>query len=232
MRYDETLKDPHFKTKEGDTVLYPFSPPLFKSKVDSSFTLDLIKEGRKQQNNKDAPDFSPSLAGNLKYGKSFLYPREYTDKVEKYLNQYVMRFINGIANHYDTDYFNKRFFKIYDKDQYTTGTIKLESLWINFQHKHDYNPPHVHSGALSFVIFCKVPSKIFEVQADSNFQNAGNIVFDYGQDITPLMGTSATYAPEVDDLFIFPAQLKHFVPSFWVDEERISVSGNYSLTTI
>jgi hypothetical protein len=26
---------------------------------------------------------------------------------------------------------------------------------------------------------------------------------------------------------MFPAQLNHFVPSFWTDETRVSVSGNF-----
>jgi hypothetical protein len=225
-KYDESVRNPHFKTKEGDTVLYPFSPPLFKTKVDSSFTNDLIEEGRKLQN-KD--NYSENLAGNLKNGGSYHYHKPFVKKSEKYLSNYVMRFVNGISDHYDTDYYLKRFLKIYNNntESYDIGTIKLDSLWINFQKNYDFNPPHTHGGALSFVVFCKVPPKIFEVQANSNFQHAGSIVFEYGQDISELMVSSFCYKPEINDLFIFPSHLKHFVPPFWVDEERISVSGNF-----
>ena len=100
-------------------------------------------------------------------------------------------------------------------------------MWINFSQKHDFNPPHSHTGKLSFVIFCKVPEQIFEVQADSNTRRAGEIVFGYGEQITPLGGTEFPIKPYEDLMFIFPATLRHYVPSYWIDEERISVSGNF-----
>jgi len=107
--------------------------------------------------------------------------------------------------------------------------LKLDELWINFSQKHDFNPPHIHSGVLSFVIFCQVPEKIFEVQADSNTQRAGCITFSCGEPITQLMGTEYPVKPYKDLMFIFPAKLRHYVSSFWVDEERISVSGNFTV---
>ena len=67
------------------------------------------------------------------------------------------------------------------------GKLILDTLWINFSQKHDFNPPHSHSGSLSFVIFCKVPQKIFEVQADSNSQ-VGELHFTYGEQISELQG--------------------------------------------
>ena len=66
---------------------------------------------------------------------------------------------------------------------------------INFSQKHDFNPPHTHTGILSFVIFCKVPEEIFEVQADSNTQRAGELHFTYGEQITKLMGCEYPVKP-------------------------------------
>jgi len=34
--------------------------------------------------------------------------------------------------------------------------IYLGDMWVNFQKKHEYNPPHTHSGLFSFVIFCSI----------------------------------------------------------------------------
>jgi len=107
------------------------------------------------------------------------------------------------------------------------GTVALDSLWINFSQKHDFNPPHNHTGKLSFVIFCQVPKEIFKVQADSNTQRAGEIHFTYGEPISPLMGNDYPVKPYENLMFIFPASLRHFVPAYWVDAERISVSGNF-----
>ena len=41
------------------------------------------------------------------------------------------------------------------------------------------------------------------------------------------MGSDYTVKPYEDLIFIFPAKLRHQVPPIWVDEERISVSGNF-----
>jgi hypothetical protein len=102
----------------------------------------------------------------------------------------------------------------------------LDDIWINFSHQFDFNPPHIHKEMLSFIIYCKVPQEIFEVQADSLSQNAGKVVFEYGEAISQYVDTEYPVQPYETLMFIFPAKLRHYVSSFWVDEERISVAGN------
>ena len=85
---------PNFETEEGDKILYPFSPPIFQTEVDTNFTKELIEEGRKLTKKED--DFNSYLAGSLKYGRSYHYKKEYILKVEPYLKTYVERFFNGI----------------------------------------------------------------------------------------------------------------------------------------
>ena len=58
-------------------------------------------------------------------------------------------------------------------------------------------------------------------------QRAGEIVFQYGEKMTELMGTEYPVQPYDNLMFIFPNTLKHYVPSYWVDAERITVSGNF-----
>ena len=217
----------NFKTEDGDKILYPFSPPIFQTEVDSNFTKELLEEGRKLTKKED--DWSPRLAGNLKYGRSFHYKEDYLLKVEPYLKSYVEKFLNGIYSQYGQD--NKMVERLlevqHNRRQRRNGNIRLDTLWINFSQKHDFNPPHTHTGILSFVLFCKVPEEIFKLQADSNTQRAGEIHFSYGEPITPLMGNEYPVQPYENLMFIFPAELKHFVPAYWVDAERISVSGNF-----
>jgi hypothetical protein len=218
---------PKHITEDGDQILSPFGPTIFQTEVDSNFTKELIEEGRKLTKE---DDYNPKLAGNLKYGRSYHYKDDYLLKTEPYLKTYVERYFNGLISQYGNLYekFIKDLLKVqHDRRQHRFGTLRLDSLWINFQQKHDYNPPHNHSGVLSFVIFCKVPKEIFQVQADSNNQNAGNIVFTYGNKITPLMGCEFPVKPYENLMFIFPNELMHYVPAYWVDEERISVSGNF-----
>ena len=217
---------PKFITEDGDNILYPFSPPIFQTEVDSYFTKQLIEEGRKLTKKED--DYNHRLAGNLKYGRSYHYKEDYLLKVEPYLKSYVERFFNGIYSQYGPDV------KMVDsilrvqsgRGNTRQGTVALDSLWINFSQKHDFNPPHNHTGVLSFVIFCQVPKEIFEVQADSNTQRAGELHFSYGEG-DKLMGSEYPVKPYENLMFIFPAALKHFVPAYWVDAERISVSGNF-----
>jgi len=218
---------PNFETEDGDKILYPFSPPIFQTEVDSNFTKELIVEGRKLTKEED--DWNPRLAGNLKYGRSYHYKDDYLLKVEPYLKTYVERFFNGLYSQFGPD--NKMVERLlevqHDRRQLRQGNVRLDTLWINFSQKHDFNPPHTHKGILSFVIFCQVPEEIFKVQADSNTQRAGEIHFSYGEPISKLQGNEYPVKPYENLMFIFPAELKHFVPAYWVDAERISVSGNF-----
>ena len=218
---------PKFLTEEGDQIIYPFGPPIFQTEVDSNFTKELIVEGRKLTKEED--DWNPKLAGNLKYGRSYHYKEDYLLKVEPYLKTYIERFFNGIYSQYGQN--NKMIERLlqvqHDRRQHRQGNLRLDTLWINFSQKHDFNPPHTHNGVLSFVIFCQVPEEIFKVQADSNTQRAGEIHFSYGESISKLMGGEYAVKPYENLMFIFPAKLKHYVPAYWVDAERISVSGNF-----
>ena len=219
-------KAAQYNTPTKDKILYPFGPPLFQSEVDSNFTKELIEEGRKLTKKDD--DYNHKLAGNLKYGRSYHYKEDYLFKVEPYLKIYVERFFNGLYSQYGSDYKGvKEILQVqHNSKEIKQGNLKLDSLWINFSQKHDFNPPHTHSGILSFVIFCQVPREIFTVQADSNTQRAGEIHFTYGEPITKLMGCEYPIKPYENLILIFPNQLRHHVPSYWVDAERISVSGN------
>ena len=218
---------PKFETEEGDNILYPFSPPIFQTEVDSNFTKELIVEGRKLTKEED--DWNPKLAGNLKYGRSYHYKDDYLLKVEPYLKTYIERFFNGLYSQWGQD--NKMVTNLleiqHNRRQKRQGKLRLDTLWINFSQKHDFNPPHTHTGVLSFVIFCQTPKEIFKVQADSNTQRAGEIHFSYGEPITKIMGNEFPIKPYENLMFIFPAELKHFVPAYWIDAERISVSGNF-----
>ena len=165
----------------------------------------------------------------LKYGRSYHYKKDYLNKVEPYLKTYVERFLNGIYSQ-----FGKHNSMVEDllkvgnyKQTFRQGNVRLDTLWINFSQKHDFNPPHTHTGILSFVIFCQTPKEIFEVQADSNTQRAGQVHVAYGEPITKLMGGEYPVRPYENLMFIFPSELRHYVPAYWVDAERISVSGNF-----
>ena len=108
-------------------------------------------------------------------------------------------------------------------------------LWINYQKANEYNPPHNHSGDLSFVIYLQMPveleKEVKETEDLHNNSGPGTINFTYGQKM-PLSINLFNKFPEVGDIFIFPAWLIHYVHAFKSDVERISVSGNISFDKI
>jgi uncharacterized protein (TIGR02466 family) len=122
------------------------------------------------------------------------------------------------ASNFINMYFNV--FKVSEKN------IFLKDLWINFQKNHDFNPSHNHPGLISFVIYCKVPQNIFEDQAESKVPIAGTVTFEYGEDTSEFNQGSFTVKPFDGLMLMFPSEMRHYVSPYWIDEDRISVSGN------
>jgi hypothetical protein len=101
-------------------------------------------------------------------------------------------------------------------------------MWINFSKKHDFIPPHSHTGILSFIIYIKISEEIFDdTKVGGSQKQAGQIVFNYGDNISMLQRTEFSVKPYENLMFIFPNHLKHYVPVYFKDAERISVSGNF-----
>ena len=182
-----------------------WGPCVVKTKADPE-TLDLLlSEGEASKE-----DASPELAGVLK--NQF----HYRDK-----NKF-QKFMEGSFNLY-----NAAMQRWKQGNEKTPSTFFLEKLWINFQGPNEFNPPHSHGGALSFVIFLKVPIKLRVENQDYKGLSAGpgGITFLYG-DIEDRCITNHSVFPEEGDMYIFPAWLKHWVYPFTTDCTRISVSGN------
>jgi len=182
-----------------------WGPCVVKTKIDQA-TLDLLlSEGEESKE-----DASPELAGVLK--NQF----HYRDK-NKFQN-----FMEGIFNLYNAAM--NQWKKTTDK---TPSTFFLEKLWINYQGPNEFNPPHSHGGALSFVLFAKIPLELRVENQDYKGLSAGpgGITFLYG-DIEDRCITNHSVFPEEGDMYIFPAWVKHWVYPFKSDCTRISISGN------
>jgi hypothetical protein len=203
----------YIQNRAGDKIIYPFGPPLHQTVITDEFCQDLLDQGKTLVKETDDANFS--LAGQLKSGRSLRFTEDYVRKVEPYLLSKIRVFLNMLDQQYEVVHANSSYDDIY-----------LKTLWINYSHKNDFNPPHDHHGDLSFVIYCDIPDEIFNVQADSNVQDAGKITFMYGENFSDLMFSNYTVKPFKNLMLVFPAKLKHFVPPYWTDSIRISVSGN------
>jgi hypothetical protein len=127
----------------------------------------------------------------------------------------------------------------YIKSNYTEP-LNLEindDVWINFQKKHEYNPPHNHSGIYSFVIWYQIPYTIEDEINHSpksiDQQPCVNGLFSF---LTPNL-TSRTrnideHILEIDSskqgyVAIFPSILHHLVYPFYTSNSyRITIAGN------
>tara|TARA_Y100000356_G_C11181590_1_gene247173 strand:- start:146 stop:712 length:567 start_codon:yes stop_codon:yes gene_type:complete len=112
--------------------------------------------------------------------------------------------------------------------------LQVRDLWVNFQKKHEFNPMHNHHGAISFVLWMKIPyersheASTIPTKSLATPNKSGCFQFIY----TSMLGIVATYSYYLDPtwegtLVMFPAQLEHQVYPFYTsDLDRISISGN------
>lgn len=111
----------------------------------------------------------------------------------------------------------------------------LNSLWVNYQYKTEFNPYHDHGGVYSFAIWLKIPydSKeqqklpIFEDLNDNN-KKAGDFEFEYHDSLGGIRNISYKLSKNYEGtMLFFPAKLRHCVyPFYGTDEPRISIAGN------
>ncbi len=147
----------------------------------------------------------------------------YIDKISESFAQYILKCC-GTSPLYDA----WKNIGVLSKN----APLYIHSLWCNFQKKYEFNPPHVHSSVLSFVIFVQIPYDLKE--EEKYFPD----VFGKGQaskfgliNPTP-QGPLAAHALAVDKTFegkmlMFDASQMHYVSPFYTSNDyRITVSGN------
>lgn len=181
--------------------------------------LSALKDEIKEiQNNFDkAVPYNQSLFGHIK--KEYLL-----DKSTKVISDLLMPHLVN---------FNDKFKIIESFDVINKNVpVCLDKMWVNFQKKHEFNPPHSHSGIFSFVIWTKIP---FNITDELNlYQVTGkSITSCFNFLYLGIKNTIQTYTIEVDKdsenvCIIFPANMTHYVSPFYTsDDYRISVSGNF-----
>ena len=172
-------------------------------------------------------DYKPQLAGNIKASYELDRQSELLDDFYKFLPEMVNKYQSNFAPEHRISHF-------YKGQNWVYG---LESLWVNFQKQHEFNPMHNHAGIFSFVIWMKIPTSHVEqrelpLAKNSNSKDTiSNFSFVY----TDILGgiKNLAYNMEKDIcgyMVMFPSALHHMVNPFYeCDEERISISGNIGL---
>ena len=212
---------PSAEDGQGGQVIFPFGPCIYSTFISDSLKKSLLKEGNKIRK-KEEHKFSEHLAGNMYFGGSYNYSDEYIESVHEELAGILFQWFDFMSSHYGP----KRLNFAPGKEKFG---IALQNLWVNYQKRYDHNPSHQHGGIVSFVIYLKVPEVIFKEQAESNVKSAGHLFFRYGESISPLCVREWDVTPAENLILMFPATLDHSVHPFWVEGERVSVSGNFHI---
>tara|TARA_B100000073_G_scaffold348339_1_gene366522 strand:+ start:8059 stop:8736 length:678 start_codon:yes stop_codon:yes gene_type:complete len=112
---------------------------------------------------------------------------------------------------------------------------RLNGLWVNFQKKYEFQPPHQHDGMFSFVIWMDIPydcedeKKLHITRPTEAVSLVGNFTFVHSND--NCRSVSQHFIPMSPRMngycCFFPSDLCHQVYPFHTsDKERISISGN------
>lgn len=196
---------------------YYWGPFLYKTQITPDECQKLLKEGKKCR--KKSNDFRSTLAGHLSEEYKLENKKDFNKWFEKYLTSYV----NGYQNWKG------------DLNKLSQTNLILDDIWINYMKNKDFNPPHTHKADLSFVVYPSIPDKIIE--ENKNFLGTrnpgggpGSISFSYALNMNKHYVSTVDHLPQTGDLFIFPADLTHWVYPFKSEVERVSVSGNLFFT--
>ena len=167
----------------------------------------------------------------VKYNKSLvgLIKEEYSmPGVTTSFNNFLL---GNASSHPTFEKFNSKFNVLSENKP-----LYLDSFWVNYMKKHEFNPVHDHKGLFSFIIFVKIP---YDLRKEENFfiyvargvsepiktskLNFVNVA-PSGKIITTSVPADKSFEGK---MFMFPATQSHLVYPFYTsDDYRITVSGN------
>ena len=181
----------------------------------------LIEESRKKPE-----DMKPELAGNI---SSSIRLDGNSPLMKGFIQNIIPKYIQHTIHSFGPPY------RLTMKEG---QRFSLQSFWVNFQKKHEFNPPHDHAGIYSFVIWMQIPTSYKEqkklpICAESNAHGSiSNFGFHYTNSLGRVSQFMYDMEKETEDYMVmFPSEMKHEVfPFYENDGERISISGNIGLT--
>jgi len=194
-------------TDQIQVQMFNWGPCVVKVKITDELKKLLLTEARKNK-----LDFTDKLAGIL-------------DKETGYSDESKTLIVPEISKYLGV--YDQMFEKFINKPYQKRPHYIMTALWINYQKQNDFNPPHDHDGKLSFVIYLQIPKELKKENEEYKGKSCGpgGIQFVYGDGPRDCV-TYQSFMPEENDMYIFPAWLKHWVAPYKSDCIRISVSGN------
>jgi len=165
--------------------------------------------------------YRDKLAGNISSSYAL------TDKNDWFFNNVLCDTIQYYIDEFKTQNF------MYVVPSRQELRYNLADLWVNFQKQTEFNPIHSHSGAFSFVVWMKIPTKFEEQKKLHIASNVNsNCISNFEMRYADILGRQTSYIYGMDPnaegtMLFFPSTLSHSVYPFYnCDEDRISISGN------
>lgn len=194
-------------------VIRPFGPTMYKSTISEEFRQEILHAAKVS----DIPA-NERLAGNIDREVSYTFSEAAVQEMHELLLDYLDQSTKVGS---------------YNPPEGMRMNFELDHPWVNVQRKGEWNPPHIHTGDFSCVIYASVPEELKDewkhpTQRGNN-PTAGMIEWHYGQWAPHNITTLGPVAPVEGDIFFFPAWLLHYVYPFNADVERISCSTNFNL---
>lgn len=194
-------------------IINRLGPKIFHTKTNERI-MNMLKDVA-VRTKEVAEKYDKWLVGNIHHQ----YKAQFTDAQRINFINAIMPYIRDCVSEFDKDigYFGD------SELSYTLG----EGPWINFQHKHEFNPLHNHTGILSMIIYIDVPEEIDRENENSEFHHPRNGVVGFVAGQSDLWHqNNIELSPKTGDMLIFPATLHHLVYPFKSDVERVSLSCN------
>ncbi len=196
---------------------------------------------------------SKDIFKKLKIG-SFELPKDCFNFIKDVINKKNYKYNDQLYGHIKEEYLlpplSDSLYRFILKDCFDNSFIKehvnklnyliedrffcVGDVWVNFQKKYEFNPPHNHKGIFSFVIFVSIP---YALEDEENFFKTNekpkyNSTSKFSFLNTEIDGNILSTCLDVDKSFegkmiMFPAKQLHQVfPFYTTNDYRITISGN------
>ena len=192
---------------------YYWGPYLVKFKIKENERLELLRVAKK-----NTEDFRHQLAGIIEDEK--LFTKDNTNWFMEYFSNYFKIYMEGLVKFNQQGLLKQ------------ISELQIGKVWVNYMKANEFNPPHIHSGDLSFVMYLEIPKGLNKEREEykGTSSGPGAIQFSYGEadpsNRPACFATHHAFLPEPGDFFIFPANLQHCVFPFKCEGTRTSVAGN------
>ena len=192
----------------------PFGPMIYKNIISDNWK-DEINEAAKTSTR----EANHRLVGCIDRQVEYKLSEDARSELVDYVLEYVDMLYNQGLSKFDSLSFKRE-----------KGSISMDTPWVNVQKKGEWNPPHMHDGKFSCIVYTKIPKILRDEWKHptqrGKLSTAGKIAFLYGEFMELNQSNFGPLQPQEKEIYIFPSWLTHMVYPFNGDCERISCSTN------